>query len=83
MHTWIVELGLQGKEQNVLGLRASCLPLFYLQAHLHHYLHVEGMEQGCFTQAISSLSSLIEEYSQLDATKHMLTPDAPRLTIAT
>lgn len=53
-----------------------------LQAHLHHYLHVEGMEQSFFTEAAASLSSLIEEYHQLDATKGRLTPDAPRLIIA-
>lgn len=50
---------------------------------MHHYLHVDGMEQGCFMEALSSLSSLIEEYSQLDATKDRLMPDAARLNIAT
>ena len=52
------------------------------QAHLHHYLQVDGMEQGCFTEAVASLSALIEEYSQLDATKGQLTPDTPRLNMA-
>lgn len=52
------------------------------KAHLHHYLHVEGMEQSFFSEAIGSLSSLIEEYHHLDATKGRLMPDAPRLTIA-
>uniref|UniRef100_A0A3B3Q4I1 Tubulin epsilon 1 n=1 Tax=Paramormyrops kingsleyae TaxID=1676925 RepID=A0A3B3Q4I1_9TELE len=66
-----------------LELKDRFMKLYRKKAHLHHYLHVEGMEQGCFTEAISSLSSLIEEYSQLDATKRMLTPDVPRLTIAT
>ncbi|XP_048840950.1 tubulin epsilon chain isoform X2 [Brienomyrus brachyistius] len=66
-----------------LELKDRFMKLYRKKAHLHHYLHVEGMEQGCFTEAISSLSSLIEEYSQLDATKGTLTPDAPRLTIAT
>uniref|UniRef100_A0A8C8FQU0 Tubulin epsilon 1 n=1 Tax=Oncorhynchus tshawytscha TaxID=74940 RepID=A0A8C8FQU0_ONCTS len=53
-------------------------------AHLHHYLFVDRMmEQGCFTGPISSLSSVIEDYSQLDATKDRLMPDAARLNIAT
>lgn len=57
--------------------------LCFLKAHLHHYLHVDGMEQSTFSEAISSLGSLIEEYHQLDATKGRLMPDAPRLCIAT
>uniref|UniRef100_A0A8C7DBX9 Tubulin epsilon 1 n=1 Tax=Oncorhynchus kisutch TaxID=8019 RepID=A0A8C7DBX9_ONCKI len=53
-------------------------------AHLHHYLFVDRMmEQGCFTGPNSSLSSVIEDYSQLDATKDRLMPDAARLNIAT
>lgn len=40
------------------------------------------MEQGHFSEALSSLSCLIEEYQQLDATKGRLVPDAPRLRIA-
>ncbi|XP_064196062.1 tubulin epsilon chain [Anguilla rostrata] len=66
-----------------IDLRDRFTRLYKKKAHLHHYLHVEGMEQGCFTEAMSSLSSLIEEYGQLDATKNLLMPDAPRLNIAT
>ncbi|KAJ8385949.1 hypothetical protein AAFF_G00179110 [Aldrovandia affinis] len=66
-----------------LDLKDRFMKLYRKKAHLHHYLQVEGMEQGCFTEAISSLSSLIEEYSQLDATKSLLIPDASRLRIAT
>jgi len=40
------------------------------------------MEQSFFSEAIASLSSLIEEYHHLDATKLKLMPDAPRLSIA-
>lgn len=58
------------------------LCLHSLKAHLHHYLHVEGMEQSLFSEAVGSLSSLIEEYHHLDATKGRLMPDAPRLSIA-
>lgn len=60
--------------------------LFYacvFQAHLHHYLHVEGLEQSTFTEAVSSLGSLITEYQQLDTTKHQVVPNTPRLSIAT
>lgn len=59
-----------------------CSLVVFLKAHLHHYLHVDGMEQSHFSEAISSLSSLIEEYQNLDASKGKLTPDAPRLSIA-
>ncbi|XP_041716708.1 tubulin epsilon chain isoform X3 [Coregonus clupeaformis] len=66
-----------------MELRDRFAKLYRKKAHMHHYLHVDGMEQGCFTEAISSLSSLIEEYSLLDATKDRLMPDAARLNIAT
>ncbi|XP_033932581.1 tubulin epsilon chain isoform X3 [Pseudochaenichthys georgianus] len=65
-----------------MELRERFSRLYRKKAHLHHYLHVEGMEQGHFSEALSSLSSLIEEYQQLDATKGRLVPDAPRLRIA-
>ncbi|XP_028809471.1 tubulin epsilon chain [Denticeps clupeoides] len=63
-------------------LRERFTKLYRKKAHLHHYLHVDGMEQACFGEALSSLSSLIEEYSQLDAAKGRLTPDVPRLSVA-
>ncbi|XP_028460925.1 tubulin epsilon chain isoform X2 [Perca flavescens] len=65
-----------------MELRERFIKLYRKKAHLHHYLHVDGMEQSCFSEAISSLSSLIEEYQHLDATKGTLMPDAPRLRIA-
>ncbi|KAM6954383.1 tubulin epsilon chain [Aplochiton taeniatus] len=64
-------------------LRDRFSKLYKKKAHLHHYLHVDGMEQSSFTEALSSLNSLVEEYSQLDATKGRLIPDVPRLHIAT
>lgn len=57
--------------------------MLFSKAHLHHYLHVEGMEQSFFSEAIASLSSLVEEYDQMDATKGRLVPEASRLCIAT
>ncbi|XP_067097685.1 tubulin epsilon chain isoform X1 [Osmerus mordax] len=63
-------------------LRERFTKLYRKKAHLHHYLQVDGVEQGCFTEAVASLSSLIEEYCQLDATKGHLTPDTPRLKMA-
>ncbi|KAK5880600.1 hypothetical protein CesoFtcFv8_023611 [Champsocephalus esox] len=65
-----------------MELRERFTKLYRKKAHLHHYLHVEGMERGHFSEALSSLSCLIEEYQQLDATKGRLVPDAPRLRIA-
>ncbi|XP_074415865.1 tubulin epsilon chain [Austrofundulus limnaeus] len=66
-----------------MELRERFTKLYKKKAHLHHYLHVDGMEQSVFDEAFSSLSSLIEEYHHLDATKARLIPDAPRLCIAT
>ncbi|XP_038617344.1 tubulin epsilon chain isoform X1 [Tachyglossus aculeatus] len=65
-----------------MELRERFLRLFKKKAHLHHYLQVEGMEESCFTEAILSLTSLIEEYNQLDATKGTPMQEPPRLTIA-
>lgn len=64
-----------------MGLNSPVL--CFVKAHLHHYLDVEGMEQSFFSEAVTSLSSLIEEYNQLDATKNKVIHDAPRLSIAT
>lgn len=44
-------------------------------------MHVDGMEQSFFSDAIDSLYALIEEYQHLDATKDRLIPDALRLNI--
>lgn len=63
-------------------LRERFMRLYKKKAHLHHYLQVEGMEESCFTGAVSSLSALIQEYNQLDATKSMPVADMPRLSIA-
>ncbi|XP_007556059.1 tubulin epsilon chain isoform X2 [Poecilia formosa] len=65
-----------------MELRDRFTKLYKKKAHLHHYLHVDGMEQSAFSEALSSLSALIEEYHHLDATKARLIPDAPRLSIA-
>lgn len=64
------------------GLRDRFMKLYRKKAHLHHYLHVEGMEQSSFSEAVSSLSSLIQEYQDLEATKDIDIADAPRLRIA-
>lgn len=63
-------------------LRERFMKLYRKKAHLHHYLHVEGLEQRTFSEAVSSLDSLIAEYKQLDSTKHQSVPSAPRLGIA-
>lgn len=65
-----------------LELRERFTRLYKKKAHLHHYLQVDGMEEGCFTEAVSSLSALIEEYDKLDATKGMPVQNLPRLSIA-
>lgn len=52
-----------------------------MQAHLHHYCGVEGMERSVFEESISSLSTLISEYESLQATVGKAPSDAPRLNI--
>ncbi|XP_041831796.1 tubulin epsilon chain [Melanotaenia boesemani] len=66
-----------------MELRERFNKLYRKKAHLHHYLHVEGMEQSVFSEAISSVTALIEEYHHLDVTSTRLTPDVARLCIAT
>nr|XP_056712340.1 tubulin epsilon chain isoform X2 [Euleptes europaea] len=65
-----------------LELKERFLRLYKKKAHLHHYLHTDGMEQSCFSEALSSLSDLIEDYNQLDATNSAPAIDPPRLKIA-
>ncbi|XP_061316083.1 tubulin epsilon chain isoform X4 [Pezoporus flaviventris] len=64
-----------------IELKDRFMKLYKKKAHLHHYLHVDGMEQNCFSEAISSLSDLIEEYNELDATKGGPRTDPSRLKI--
>uniref|UniRef100_A0A8C4U0S3 Tubulin epsilon 1 n=1 Tax=Falco tinnunculus TaxID=100819 RepID=A0A8C4U0S3_FALTI len=65
-----------------IELKDRFMKLYKKKAHLHHYLHVDGMEQSCFSEAMSSLSDLIEEYNELDATKGGPRTDPSRLKIA-
>ncbi|KAM9840486.1 tubulin epsilon chain [Aulostomus maculatus] len=65
-----------------MELRDRFTKLYKKKAHLHHYLHVEGVEQSLFSEAFNSLSELIEDYSRLDAVKGTPMPDPPRLSIA-
>ncbi|XP_073711614.1 tubulin epsilon chain isoform X2 [Misgurnus anguillicaudatus] len=61
-------------------LRERFLKLYRKKAHLHHYLAVDGMESAGFSEALSCLSTLIEDYTHLESP---LMPNAPRLSIAT
>ncbi|XP_051853520.1 tubulin epsilon chain isoform X2 [Antechinus flavipes] len=64
-----------------IELKRRFTKLYKKKAHLHHYLQVDGMEESCFTEAVSSLSSLIERYDELDATKDLPVEDQLRLNI--
>ncbi|XP_025921320.1 tubulin epsilon chain isoform X2 [Apteryx rowi] len=63
-----------------MELKDRFMRLYKKKAHLHHYLHIDGMEQSCFSEAISSLSDLIEEYNELDATKAFQPLQLTRMT---
>ncbi|KAL8186410.1 UNVERIFIED_CONTAM: Tubulin epsilon chain, partial [Gekko kuhli] len=65
-----------------LELKERFMKLYKKKAHLHHYLHTDGMEQSCFSEALSSLSDLIEDYNQLDVMNCGPAVDPPRLKIA-
>ncbi|XP_029800986.1 tubulin epsilon chain isoform X2 [Suricata suricatta] len=65
-----------------MELRERFMRLYKKKAHLHHYLQIEGMEESCFAEAVSSVSGLIEEYKQLDATLGTPVEDLPRLSVA-
>ncbi|XP_074043486.1 tubulin epsilon chain isoform X3 [Macrotis lagotis] len=64
-----------------IGLKNRFSRLYKKKAHLHHYLQVDGMEENCFIEAVSSLSSLIESYNELDVTKGFPVHDQLRLNI--
>ncbi|XP_069742929.1 tubulin epsilon chain [Narcine bancroftii] len=63
-------------------LKDRFVKLYKKKAHIHHYLHVDGLELSCFTEATHSLMSLIEEYNQLDVTKGQIINNVPRISIA-
>lgn len=65
-----------------MEMRERFYKLYRKKAHLHHYLQVEGMEESFFSEAVTSLDSLIEEYHDLDAGVGKLMPAAARLKIA-
>ena len=54
-----------------------------MQAHIHHYTHIEGMEMSDFDQSYESLNTLIQEYSELEKQMHNPPPPEPRLQILT
>lgn len=65
---------------NVNNKLCACV----FQAHLHHYVGVDGMEVSGFSEALHSLSDLIEQYDTLaSSSEKKLTHNAPRLSIAT
>ncbi|XP_047674061.1 tubulin epsilon chain isoform X3 [Tachysurus fulvidraco] len=64
-------------------LRERFTRLYRKKAHLHHYMCVEGMEMSGFSEALHSLSDLIEQYDTLTSPSETLTHNAPRLCIAT
>ena len=54
----------------------------HVQAHLHHYTSVDGMELEQLTQSMESLNSLVREYESLETTKGVPTVPKPRLRLA-
>ena len=53
-----------------------------IQAHLHHYTQVDGMDAGLFAESLESLTSLIAEYDKLDTSQqHTPKTEIPRLKV--
>ena len=57
------------------------LCIVYLQAHIHHYTHVDGMEVSDFSESLESLNSIIKEYSDLEKQMTNPPPTEPRLQV--
>lgn len=55
---------------------------FFVQAHLHHYTQVDGMELDQFAQSLESLNSIVCEYESLEASMGRPIIQVPRLKIA-
>ncbi|KAI0229199.1 Tubulin epsilon chain [Lamellibrachia satsuma] len=68
---------------NFADLRDRCVKLYKRKAHLHHYTSVDGMEAGLIGEGLDSLSSLISEYSSLEAQGFSPPEPVSRLSIAT
>uniref|UniRef100_UPI00358E9399 tubulin epsilon chain isoform X2 n=1 Tax=Myxine glutinosa TaxID=7769 RepID=UPI00358E9399 len=64
------------------GIREHFNRLYKRKAHLHHYTEVTGMDLGCFSEALSSLTSVIDEYGHLEGTGSHLARSVPRMRIA-
>ncbi|XP_061616086.1 tubulin epsilon chain [Phyllopteryx taeniolatus] len=71
-----------GVKATFVELSARFATLYRKKAYLHHYLQVEGMERSFFSEALTSLHSLIDEYHHLDAGAGECIPVAARLNIA-
>ena len=52
-----------------------------VQAHLHHYTSVEGMEDQLFHDSLESLSGLIDEYQRLESDMGKIIEPPPRLKV--
>lgn len=63
-------------------LKNRFIKLYKRKAHIHHYTHVDGLEQSQFDTSLESLNYLIKEYSTLDGTVGHLDCAVKRLAIA-
>ncbi|XP_054652253.1 tubulin epsilon chain isoform X2 [Dunckerocampus dactyliophorus] len=69
-----------GIKSTFVELRERFTKLYKKKAHLHHYLQVDGMELSLFSEAVTSLDSLIDEYHNVETGK--LISDLPRFNMA-
>ena len=55
--------------------------IVFIQAHVHHYTHIEGMEVSDFSESLESLNGLIGDYTQLERQIHNPPQVEPRLQV--
>lgn len=66
---------------NFTDLKDRFVKLYKRKAHIHHYTNVDGMELSDFDQSFESLTSITEEYCDLEKQIKTPAPIEPRLEV--
>ncbi|XP_005103226.1 tubulin epsilon chain [Aplysia californica] len=67
--------------QTFSEIRDRFSKLYKRKAHLHHYNQVEGMDSGQFADSLESLTSVIEQYRDLETAMNQPVVAEPRLKV--
>lgn len=63
-------------------LRDRFMKLYKRKAHVHHYTSIGGLDVGQFDGSLESLTSLMQEYSELESNMGKVVQSVERLKIA-